>query len=145
PENSIAAARATARKAGSAPACRGDPPADAGGGAMPYISNAEREAARWIDVADLCTAICHGENCREADAGVQLRKALADGAFAFRRGDGRWDDGVRWGDGFNYNLSGRTDWGKWWLKAKIRIPGDGKVLDNHIGLPDDDVLTGKRP
>jgi hypothetical protein len=112
---------------------------------MPHISNPEREAARWIDVADLCTAICRGENSREADAVVQLRKALADGAFVFRRGDGRWDDGVRWGDGYEYGLSGSTDRGKWWLTAKIRFPGDGKVLDNHMGLPDDDVLTGKRP
>jgi hypothetical protein len=74
------------------------------------------------------------DHCSEADALVQVRKALADDMLI-----------CRWGDGFGYGLYGDTDWGEWWLKAKIRIPGDGKVLDNHMGMPDDDVLTGERP
>jgi len=99
---------------------------------MPYKSKAERERELYADMLEAIAEFAAVDHCSEADALVQLRKALADNMLI-----------CRWGDGFGYGLYGDTDWGEWWLKAKIR--GDGKVLDNHMLMPDDDMLTGERP
>jgi len=94
---------------------------------MPYISKAAREAALYITLLDLCTAICHLENCGEADALVQLRNALADGEL-------RW---AKWGDGKHLSRRPVPRIGvAWWLTAKIRIPGDGKVWDDDGVTPE---------
>ena len=94
---------------------------------MPYKPKAEKERELYMTLAELCAGICSLENCSEVDALVQVRKARADGEL-------RW---VKWGDG--KHLSRRPTPpapGEWWLTAKIRIPGDGKVSDDDGVTPE---------
>ena len=84
---------------------------------MPHISNPEREAARWMTLVEACAQIAAADRISEADALVQLRGALADGVLACR-----WD--AEW--------AGSVPRGKWWLKADVRIPGDGQILDDDF-------------
>jgi hypothetical protein len=83
---------------------------------MPYKPKAEKERELYLTLAELCAGISSLENCSEADALAQVCMALADDMLICR-----WDD-----EGYIH-----ADWGKYWLKARIRIPGDGKVLDNQ--------------
>jgi hypothetical protein len=68
-----------------------------------------------MTLVEACAQIAVAGRLSEADALVQLRGALADGVLVCH---------------FDVDWGGVASPGKWWLKAKIRIPGDGQVLDD---------------
>jgi hypothetical protein len=69
-----------------------------------------------MTLLEACVQIVTVARCSEADALVQLRGALADGVLICK-----WDPpGVF-----------AVPRGGWWLGVKIRIPGDGYVLDDR--------------
>jgi hypothetical protein len=70
-----------------------------------------------MTLVEACAQIAAADRISEADALVQLRGALADGVLACR-----WD--AEW--------AGSVPRGKWWLKADVRIPGDGQILDDDF-------------
>jgi len=70
-----------------------------------------------MTLVEACAQIAVAGRLSEVDAVLQLRGMLADGVLVCR-----WD--AEW--------AGSVPRGKWWLKAKIRIPGDGQVLDDDF-------------
>lgn len=46
---------------------------------MPYITNAQKEWARWCDLSSAVHQICTADRCDEASAVQQLQLAIADG------------------------------------------------------------------
>jgi hypothetical protein len=54
---------------------------------MPYISDAKRERARWMTLAELITHITEHDGCGRHSAEKQIRDALGD-----RKLIGKWED-----------------------------------------------------
>ena len=48
---------------------------------MPYVSEEERERAKWLDLGRLEAHVCTAEGCNQSEAREQIIRALGDGAI----------------------------------------------------------------
>src|SRR5580698_8682625 len=56
---------------------------------MPYVTNAQKEWARWCDLSFAVHRICTADGCDKESALQQLRLAIADGNVKLSWGDRR--------------------------------------------------------
>ena len=106
---------------------------------MAYVSNAERERARWMTAAEAIKHIQKAASCGRDEAWIQLSKAIADGVVPTRWADVSFEPSTGRPGHYVEHYSDEDDvppTSKWfWAGAWFRFSGGGRVLDDPARRP----------
>ena len=119
---------------------------------MAYVSNAERERARWMTAAEAIKHIQKAANCGRDEAWIQLSKAIADGKIPNRWADVSFEPSTGRPGHYVEHYADEDDvppTSRWfWASAWFRFSGGGRVLDDPARRPRSVrrklALSGKR-
>jgi hypothetical protein len=92
---------------------------------MPYVSNADRERARWMTLRDALAHIEKAERCSLKAAWRKLGKAIAD-----REIDARWPHALHLAANWDDEDVGPPRNIQFWRSARVIFAAGGRILDD---------------